>query len=420
MTLDDKLLHYGVKGMKWGVTKQKKSKSTTDAESRLKDAKANKKESGSISKILTKDFSKNKKLSQLDVQYAKEDLSSSKILDKLNSKPKSDRQLKHEVKYKNKGLTDDEAAVAAYKNIRTKNALTAIAATAVTVGAISAGYKISEEYLDKTIKSGTKLQNISSDSDMGVRDAFYSSRNSLDKIKYKGLFGRAISKREEGTGFLKRRATPHVKDIEVISDIKRASASNARKTLKEMIDKDPKYKKFVADHMREQVLDSRYKDYKEAASKLDKGIVDKKVYDRFNTMLVDHSRDGNIISGQFYENMSKKGYNAIRDVNDTKFSGYKALEPLITFKSDGKVKVVDVKELAKKEIDKNENIAMGSLFIKPLAAQGAVITSATLAGKQAPKIALRRRVDAYRQENPGTKLTNTEISRMLERNEYNV
>lgn len=45
----------------------------------------------------------------------------------------------------------------------------------------------------KTIKSGTTIQNISNDDNKGVSDPFYFSKNAMDKIKYKGIFGKSLS-----------------------------------------------------------------------------------------------------------------------------------------------------------------------------------------------------------------------------------
>ena len=117
------LEHSGVKGMRWGIRKREVSSRTKEAiqnfqtkKINLKDVKrvANKQSlygtipySNANMKAITE--------AERNKRYAKQDVSSSKILDKLNSKPKSNYQLKMEDKYKKKGLDDESAAIAAYK-----------------------------------------------------------------------------------------------------------------------------------------------------------------------------------------------------------------------------------------------------------------------------------------------------------------
>ena len=48
------------------------------------------------------------------------------------------------------------------------------------------------------------------------------------------------------------------------------------------------------------------------------------------------------LTDKYFSELTKRGYNAIKDVNDNKFSGYKALNPIIAFNAKGKIDVVDV------------------------------------------------------------------------------
>lgn len=160
-----------------------------------------------------------------------------------------------------------------------------------------------------------------------------------------------------------------------------------------------------------------------AQKSLAKGIVDKNVYEVFNAALVDHdSSSMQVNSKKFFDALGRKGYNAIKDVNDAKYSGYKSLNPIIVFGSKGKVDVINVKKLTEKEIARAGNISYAHIFGSSLVKQGAAITAGMIGAKTVSSAAKRRRerirIEAYKKDNPGTKLSNTEIIRMLERNDW--
>ena len=421
VTTEDILQHVGVKGMKWGVRKKReKSKNEVKAEATVEARKkALKTANLNLQKqtrngLIPANQANLKAVSSagLELKYAKEDLSSTRILEKLSSKPKSAMQLKAEEKYKAKGHSPDEAAVEAYKNIRVKKALTIAAGTAITVGSIYAGVKISDNYLDRVIKGGTSLQNIAADND-GVRDAFYSSKNALDKMKYKGLYGKTL---------MDRNGTAYAKEIKVLSDIKRVSPNNAKKALQELIDTDPEFSKGIKSVLQKDNLnlgDTYAKKAMKYGDALKAGKVNKDLYETFNASLVDHSPEMQKLTDKFYDNLSKKGYNAIKDVNDSKYSGYNALNPIIAFGTKGKVSVVDVKQLAKAEVDKNYNKSMAMLVSRGLTQVGATyvvgIGGAVTGVNAINRAAANKAADKYIKANPNTKMSRTEIRRMLER-----
>lgn len=348
-----------------------------------------------------------------EYNYTKEDLSRAKILNKLKSKPKSKEQLKLEAKYKKeKKMTDDEAAVAAYQHIRTKKMLMVVGGVAVTAAVVYAGYKMHDARVDKIIKSGTLLQNMSPDGSMGVRDAFYSSSNKLDKLKYRGLYGIQLNAQHGGA---------FKKEIKVLSDIRQASPKNAQKIFTELAEKDPTFAKDFHEYLLGgNALGPKYTNKNvQAGIAIRNGIFDKNVYEVFNANLAIHSPEMQSLTDRFYKTLTEKGYNAIKDVNDAKYSGYQAINPIISFGTKGKVEVVDVKKLSDAEIAKYGKQAIGSLVGSALAKQGSLIVGGTLSGKFANKVIKKHQdqdaVDKYRQENPGTTMTNTEIIRMLER-----
>jgi len=414
------LIHFGVLGMHWGRHKAKESNAVREARAEVTRQQDNLKKTIHERTIQThygllpvsKKIQKKVALAEREHEYSKEDLVNTKILDHLKGTEKSKRQLNLENKYKQKGMNDDEAAIAAYKNLRTKKILAVVGGVALTALVAYSAYKIHDARVDKIIKSGTLLQNISSDSTKGVRDAFYSSTNSLDKVKYRGLYGAQLTQ----TG-----GNAYQKQIKAISDIKQASPKNAKAILENLIKTDPEFSTGLRAYMKSgSRLGGTYAQKTINAEKsLAKGFVDKDVYEVFNASLVDHAPEMQTLTDKFYNVLSKKGYNAIKDVNDSKYSGYAAINPIITFNSKGKVDVVEVKELVNNEINKAKTISMATIAGSALVKQGAAIATGYFGIQTISKAGTNRRNQEmtlkYRRQHPETNLTNTEIIRMVER-----
>ena len=419
-SLED-LTHYGVKGMRWGHHKRPDTVEIVDARAAMEKEKASFKKA---QKLYNKQTAygllgateKEQKVFDLatrEYEYKKEDLGKAKILNKLKSKPKSEEQLKLEAKYKKeKKMTDDEAAVAAYQHIKTKKMLMVIGGLAVTAGVAYAGYKLHDARVDKIFKAGTMLQHMSADSSIGVRDAFYSAENNLDKIKYRGMFGTHLDMNFGGA---------YKKEIKVLSDIKQASPKNAHSILTELVSNDPSFANDLKKYIRpDNVASAGYvRQTKLAEKALAKGVVDKNVYEIFNVALVDHSPEMQSLADRYFKTLADKGYNAIRDVNDVKYSGYNAINPIIAFNTQGKVSVVDVAKLTKDQLKKEGALGRTLALGETVGKQGSVLATSMIAGPFGQKIITQKinqkAIDKYRQENPNTTMTNTEIIRMIER-----
>lgn len=420
------LSHIGVLGMHWGKRKAESSVitklRTVVGEEKQKVKKAQdlytKSTMGGLLGPSTKAV-KDLYDATREYNYSKKDLSSAKILEQLKTKDKSKSQLSLEEKYKQKGMNTDEAAVAAYQNLKTKKILAIVGGVAVTALAGYAAYKIHDARVDKIIKSGTLLQNISGDSTAGIRDAFYASNNRLDNIKYKGIYGSTIA---DNSAEIFKKADVFKKEIKVLSDIKQVSGNHAHEILSEMMKTDKEFSDGVIKIIKpgETKLPVGYimKATKAEAS-LAKGVVDKNVYDMFNASLVDHSPEMQTLSDKFYNKLSEKGYNAIKDVNDSKYSGYKSINPLITFNAKGKVDVISIEKLATEEMNKAKNIGIGAIMGSALVQQGSIIAASILGiktiGNTAKQHSDQNLTAKYRTEHSETKLTNTEIIRNLER-----
>lgn len=75
------------------------------------------------------------------------------------------------------------------------------------------------------------------------------------------------------------------------------------------------------------------------------------IYKAFNLSLVHHNPQEIAAQDRFYGELKKKGYNALLDYNDKEFSSYHAKRPMIVFDTDS-VKLQSVTEANPKVVDK--------------------------------------------------------------------
>lgn len=169
------LYHHGIKGMKWGVRKDRKS----SGQGRIK------------------------------------------IKNPMDSY-RASLAKKYKSKYE---MTDKEAEAAAAEHARrVRNVAIGVAAvTGVAVGT-SFAVQYGRRYCDDVIKAGTKIQTVHDYPDIMKSGKFYTAHKELDKIKYVGGFGMSAN------GQAKNMITANVD-----SDIKSIGVRNANKLYKSLI-----------------------------------------------------------------------------------------------------------------------------------------------------------------------------------------
>lgn len=436
------LVHYGLKGMKWGQRRwQNEDGSFNNAgkeryfgkssshrpisvmqlqkDPDVQKRKAELKQAKEAQKLAAKAYNKasrggyvtaEKEQKDLirannNARFAKQDLSNEKARKRMESdtREKSKRRLKLEEEYKSKGMTAKEAELAAYKRERTEKALKVVAGVAVTAAVAYGVKKYVENNVDRVIKSDVSFKRVATSDTASVQDAFYATfgNKKLDNAKYAGLYAKQLKAGNYGE------AAEHVyeKTIQAKEAIKMASKKSAKNTLQELLDNDPEFKKAFANEF----------NYNFAMQRAIKnGKINNDVYELFNQQL-GGSIKGSDVAKRYYDALSKKGYNAIMDINDKKFSGFGTDMPVIIFNAKEKVDVSKVRELGNSEINRKHAVAMLDMGAKQLGPTLATYGGIGLGVKAIQTSARNKReqqvVAEYKKEHPTSKLTYNEIVR---------
>ena len=310
--------------------------------------------------------------------------------------------------YISKGYGPNAAKAMAEQRMKTEaEAVLAVVGTiAVTAVAIKVARRIGQDYVDQTFKSGKIIQNIGANPNANFKDTpFFAAVNRADKKAYVMNYAnekRAMVKRRVDQGDREYKGIFN-KQIKLNGDVRRASVANAQKIFYEKMDSDPQFRKEVLDTLKK----TSYSDSKAVGEYLQKGKHARKLYDRFNQALATPQFQEAGIHKKYYDEMKKHGYNAILDINDTRYSGYKKISksPTIFF-GDDKWEKISSKKLSDTEIDENvQKFAIGYLAKN----QGKSI--AKLVGAVAGVKALddQSSVKQYIKVHPNTKLYRQEI-----------
>ena len=358
------LYHHGVKGMKWGVRRfQNKDGSLTNAGKK---------------------------------RYNEEDGSSRK-------NPIQKHKDKLIQKYIEKGYSKSAAEVAAKQRMRAELVVGTVAAVSVAVIATKAATRIGQDYCDKVIKSGVEIQNIGANGKATFKDSpFYGAINRGDKLAYRMLYPkekRVMAKASLGDAY----DGIYNNKIKLTQNIKRASVKNARKALYDKMGSDPEFKKDVLDTIKSTM-------YGYDAENLFKSNPEK-FYDKFNRALATPEFQNKGIHKKFYSELEKRGYNAMLDINDTRYSGYKGIakNPTIFF-GDGKWEKIGSKKISDIKIDDNKTKYSLAIMAKNYGKQAAEVAAAVGVGKS---ISDSKKIDKYLAEHPNSELSRKEILELV-------
>ena len=376
----NELYHHGIKGMKWGVRRfqNEDGSLTTAGKKRYGDE-----PTGSDKKTSSNNGSKTPRKGLI-----------ARRKDSLTQK------------YIAKGYSQTVAKTMAEQRMRTEAVLAVVGTVAVTAVAIKVARRIGQDYVDQTFKSGKVIQNIGANPNANFKDTpFFAAVNKSDKKAYGMMYPN--EKRGMAKNFAAQRGLKYEgiykNEIKLNSDVKRASVANARNIFYEKMDNDPQFKKEVLNTLKK----THYSDSKAVNEYLRNGKHSRKLYDRFNQALATPQFQAAGIHKQYYDEMKKHGYNAILDINDTRYSGYKKISknPTIFFGND-KWEKISSKKLSDVEIDSN-NVKYTYRLLAKLLAKKIAIGAGGIAGINA--ITDQVVVEKYLKEHPKSKLSRQEI-----------
>ncbi len=329
-----------------------------------------------------------------------------RIQDKgIEFKKKSKHRLKLEEQYKKAGMTNEQAQAAANNRIRTEKILAASAALTVGACALYVANKYRKERIDGIIKAGETLQRIEMQDTGGkLHNTFYVAQGKHDMKRYENLLG-ACRQRQTGHAYMMK--------LEATSDIKVASRDKARKVFGELYKTDPEFKKAVAPFVKEHYgARNRIFNLDDVS---DRNI--KKMYDNFNTGIVEPSMRASGADQKFYAKLKAAGYGAIHDINDMKYSGYNARKPLIVFdNSNNNIMVKSMNEMkgnlqAKGAAERMK--ARGEMKAKSYLEKAGPLSAAALTYTTVKTYASNPAVQNYKNQHPNTNMSDRQIAEML-------
>lgn len=223
--------------------------------------------------------------------------------------------------------------------------------------------KLGINSVDSELRRDTRLHRIQSNKNF-EKHAFYATYKNRDVDKYEGLFGKnlkdranAMAKQAERRAFWNPNAANKMEasrlrttadnmniyklDIGLKKNIRVASDDNAGDIVNGLTRKDREFRKnlisaivdskAVMRRPQQQVL---FNDALKILRKDPAGLTSKekkKVYRALNLTLTNHNETQVKMQDTFYKEMKKKGYGAIVDINDQKYSSYHAKRPMIVF-----------------------------------------------------------------------------------------
>ena len=328
-------------------------------------------------------------------------------------------RLKLEEKYRTGGLSKEEAEQKATKRIKAEAYIAA--AAGITVASCLAYAKYKNYTTDKVFKENTEFQRIMRLSPNAIiRDDSrqYIAINKRDKVKYKGLYAQRLNDLNKTPKSIEQGLKVYDVTMKNKKEMRVASRKRAEDTFKNLYLNDDTFRQTLKEDAKHigigrTVFENVRKKIYNGEELNNRDL--KKAYDYFNThVLMDRNLDGsnNKLSNMFFDSLRKQGINAIQDVNDQKYSGYRAKLPIITFDNSFEY---TKRAMDDKEIKTNHRKALADVLSPAIMTTGAVYVGIYGAAPVVNKVRIDKQVLLYKQDHPNTKMTDAEIRDMIKK-----
>ena len=395
--------HYGIMGMRWGkrngppypLDRAVSRKIRAEGKAAAKAQKAK------IAQL------KSESANEYKQTWAKEDLAKIKAKTKLQLQRKpSKAQLKYEQEYLAKGYSKEDAAIAAFNKDRTRKALLIVGGVTLAAVVGYSLYKRGQLNTDSIIKSGSTMRRVANDSSTKLHDAFYASPNKLDNLKYRGAYGGGQQMGAMGVKEIFN------KTIQATKDIKIAGGKSGRRIVSSALAQDKQLADKYARMVHTFGLGNGH-----IARNIEAGRIGRKEYEAINRALVIHDTyvpGADAAHKKLYDAFRKAGYDAVKDVNDMKYSGYRAKLPVIVFNGNAAT-VKSVTKLSKSSLRKDLVKAYAAMMAPDVAKTIGIFAGLNIGSRALSKNIVERERDdivaAYKKKHPNTKMTYNEIFR---------
>ena len=216
--------------------------------------------------------------------------------------------------------------------------------------------------------SNTPLHRITKNANFeeSVKKPFYAAYDAGDRLKYRGLYSKQLM----------QQGAKHIYDIEIQAKgpLKVAGQDTAASICSKLMKTDKDFWNNTTSEI-DNVADNFFLRFvapeRAAAADAAKAVIGKYKFGDtiaekdakiiYKTLNAGMAGGGNYIGQSLYNELKKSGYQAIQDVNDILYSGYKNKDPLIVFDPNSVVANVNGRELSIEEMTRDLNTAAKGL-----------------------------------------------------------